>query len=171
MEPSILLRGFLGDDASKLVPSSGVEIREYCCCAVDVKSEVSAMIDRKKRVFAQLRDRFKSCEKQDASPVELRLIERSWKPILKQLDLLYDFSALEKAAGWTLVEQYDDTNSSPELYQLVLYVRDRNISGSNRVTFERWKVVAELAGNELARYSSVIEDGLFIGACRAGFGG
>lgn len=144
-------------EAAKLVAFSADGSPRPGCQSIDLIEDVPERIASKKKTFEQIRERFKACEKQEASLVELRLIERCWMPSPELLGLLHDFSEVEASPGWRLVEQHDKTELSGECRQVSLYVLDLDTSGSNRVTLDRWKSVAELAGNDLGRYSPNIE--------------
>lgn len=126
--------------------------------SVDSVADITAKLLSKKRMFEQFRDRFKAIESKNAFLIELRLIERCWFPSPEHRNLLQDFSEVQDSTGWKLIEQHEGTAISGNCHQVVLYVRNRDLSGSNQLPFEKWKSIAVLAGNELDKYAPVTED-------------
>ncbi len=145
-------------EAAKLVALRTVDNSGQINLSVDSIVDTEAKIMGKKKTFEQIRDRFRAIESQDSSLIELRLIERCWLPSRCHSDLLHDFSQIDDSTGWQLVEQHDDTAISGKCHQVKLYALERDIAGSNQLTFKKWKRIAILAGNELDNYAPVTED-------------
>ena len=126
--------------------------------AIDLAVGIPERIVSKRRTFELIRKRFEEFETRDAPLFQLRLIERRWTPKPEQRGMLHDFTEVEASPGWKLIERHDNTELSGEYHQIALYVLDHDSSGTNQNTFERWRNVADLAGDDLRRNSNLAGD-------------